>query len=165
VTPRRHATRAALARFGVGLIGPLALALAAGACASINSQTNSFATFEEARQAGAVANGWVPAWLPPGSQDIREAHVPGTTAMWGLANFPQAESNVLRAALLPEEVSLDGLRPGIPGRIEWWPLELRGPLNGERLGVVGIHAYRARQGDLLVAVNWKQGRTYYWSTR
>lgn len=143
----------------------VAAAVWSGACAGINSQTNSFATLDEARQAGAVANGWVPAWLPPGSHDIREAHVPGTPALWGIVNFPQAESDVLRSALVPDEIALDGLRLETPGRIEWWPIELRGALNGERLGVVGIRGYRARQNDLIVAVNWKQGRAYYWSPR
>lgn len=151
---------------GVALrLAPLLVALCVGACAGINSQTNSFSTLDEARQAGAVANGWVPAWLPPGSHDIREAHVPGTTSLWGIVNFPQAESDVLRAALLPDEVALSGLRIDTPGRIEWWPIELRGALNGERLAVVGIRAYRARQNDLIVAVNWKQGRAYYWFPR
>ena len=149
----------------------VALALGMGvvvcaiACAGINSQTNSFSTFDEARQAGAVANGWVPEWLPPGSHDIREAHVPGTTSLWGIVNFPEEQSGHLRAALVPDEIALDGLRLGAPGRIEWWPIELRGALNGERLGVVGIRGYRARHNDLIVAVNWKQGRAYYWSTR
>jgi hypothetical protein len=135
------------------------------ACSAVNSQTNSFATIDEARRAGAVEKGWVPAWLPPGSHDLREAHVPGTPSLWGIVNFPEAEADALRQALHPEEVPLDGLRVEAPGRIEWWPIELRGALNGERLGMVGIRAYRARQQDLIVAVNWKQGRAYYWSPR
>lgn len=146
-------------------LASLVLALGIGACANINSQTNSYATLDEARRAGAVEQGLVPGWLPPGSHDLREAHVPGTTSIWGIVNFPVDEGDTLRAALIPEEVSLDGMEVHMPGRIEWWPIELRGPLNGERLGIVGIKGYRARHNDLVVAVNWKQGRAYYWSTR
>jgi hypothetical protein len=143
----------------------LAFALGVASCANINSQTNAYATLDEARRAGAVEQGLVPAWLPPGSHDIREAHVPGTASLWGIVNFPKEEGDALRAALIPEEVPLDGMEVGMPGRIEWWPIELRGALNGERLGIVGIRGYRARHNNLIVAVNWQQGRAYYWSTR
>lgn len=145
-------------------LAAVGLALAA-ACAGINAQTNAFATLDEARQSGAVERGWVPAWLPAGSHDIREAHVPNTTALWGIVNFPQEQAEALRAALVPGELPLDGLQVDMPRRIEWWPQELRGALNGERLSVVGIQAYRSRRDDLVVAVNWKQGRAYYWSAR
>ena len=40
--------------------------IAAAACAGIDAQTNSFSTLDEARQAGAVAKGWIPDGLPPG---------------------------------------------------------------------------------------------------
>ena len=151
-------------RSGRAALVALVLACAA-ACAGINAQTNAYATLDEARQAGAVANGYVPEWLPPGSHDLREAHVPNTTSLWGIVNFPQEQADMLRAALVPDEIPLDSVEVAMPRRIEWWPQELRGALNGERLGVVGIRGYRSRRNGLIVAVNWKQGRAYYWSTR
>ena len=78
------------------------------ACSGINAQTNSFATLAEARQAGAIAKGWMPEGLPAGSHDIREAHVPGTPERWGIIDFPQTEDAALRALLQPDEISLDG---------------------------------------------------------
>lgn len=136
---------------------------AASACSGINAQTNSFATLAEARQAGAIAKGWIPEGLPAGSHDIREAHVPGTHERWGIIDFPQSEEASLRALLQPDEISLDGQRCEIPGRIEWWPLMLRGTLDGARLSATGIRAYRAKTGGLMFAVNWSQGRAYFWS--
>ena len=124
------------------------------ACAGIQSQTNSFATLSEARQAGAIANGWIPEGLPPGSHDIREGHVPGTSQRWGLFEFPNTEASMLRALIEPQE---------IPARIEWWPVMLRGPLDGPRLAATGTHVYRAKTGGLMFAVNWNQARAYYWS--
>ena len=53
----------------------------------------------------------------------------------------------------------------IPGRIEWWPVILRGTLDAERIQATGLRAYRARSGGLVFAVNWKQGRAYYSDTR
>jgi hypothetical protein len=132
------------------------------ACADLNSQTNAFATLAEARAAGAIARGWVPEGLPPGSNDLREAHLPGTAQRWGIVNFPTAESDALRALLQPDEIPLDGERCDMPRRIEWWPATLRGKLNGRLLASTGIRGYRARSGDLIFAVNWNQGRAYYW---
>ncbi len=148
------------ARF-VSSVAAVALGIA-GACAGINSQTNSFATLEEARQAGAMAKGWIPEGLPAGSHDIREAHLPGTARRWGIINFPQSEADTLRA-LLQDEMSLQGQRCDMPKRIEWWPIEMRGELNGDRLAATGIRGYRAKTGDLIFAVNWNQGRAYYWA--
>ncbi len=76
----------------------------ASACSGITSQTNSFASLAEARQAGAIANGWIPEGLPPGSHDIREGHVPGTSQRWGLFEYPQGEEAVLRELLQPDEI-------------------------------------------------------------
>ena len=137
------------------------LAVAFG-CAGIKSQTNSFASLAEARQAGAIANGWIPEGLPPGSHDIREGHVPGTSQRWGLFEYPQAEEAVLRGLLQPGEIDADGQQCDVPSRIEWWPVVLRGQLDGNRVAATGAAVYRAKNSDLLFAVNWKQGRAYYW---
>jgi hypothetical protein len=140
-----------------------AILLAGAACSGLNSQTNAFATLAEARQAGALERGWIPQGLPPGSHDLREAHVPGTPQRWGIVNFPPAEGASLRALLDADETSMDGLRCGMPARIEWWPVALRGSLNGSRLASTGLRGYRAKSGDLFFAVNWDQGRAYYWA--
>jgi len=142
---------------------PVALIAFAAACSGVNSQTNSFATLAEARQAGAIAQGWIPDGLPSSSHDIREAHLPGTRQRWGIINFSQAEADSLRALLNADEISLDGQRADAPGRIEWWPIVLRGDLQGDRIAATGIRGYRSKDGQLLFAVNWNQGRAYYWA--
>ena len=105
----------------------------------------------------------MPEGLPPGSHDIREGHVPGTTERWGIIDFPQAEEASLRALLQPDEMPLTGQRCEIPARIEWWPLMLRGSLDGARLSATGIRVYHAKEGNLIFAVNWSQGRAYFWT--
>ncbi len=139
----------------------LAVVLIQG-CAGMNSQTYAYATLDEARSAGAIAKGWVPEGLPPGSHDLRVAQLPGSTEHWGIVNFPRAERDALRALLQPGEISLTGEHCATPGRIEWWPVLLRGSLDAERLAATGIQGYRARSGNLLFAINWSQGRAYYW---
>jgi hypothetical protein len=144
-------------RYAAPALGAIAIA-----CTSLNSQTYSFATLDEARAAGAIANGWVPEGLPASSHDIRIAQVPNTTQHWGIINFPQGEEDSLRRVLRGDETSLAGEHCDMPGRIEWWPVVLRGTLDGASIAATGLHGYRSKSGDRLFAVNWKQGRAYYW---
>jgi hypothetical protein len=141
----------------------VAALIAAAACSGIDAQTNSFATLAEAAEAGAIAKGWMPAGLPPGTRDIRQGHVPGTPQRWGVIEFPLSDTAALRALLEAEELPLDGQRCEIPGRVEWWPVILRGTLVGERIAATQLRAYRAREGNLIFAVNWNQGRAYFWT--
>jgi hypothetical protein len=144
--------------------GCLAVAIAViVACSGVRSKTNSFATLTEARQAGAIEHGWVPDGLPAGAHDLREAHLPDSTKRWGLFEYPQAEQETLRVLLTSDELSLDGQHCDIPSRIEWWPIALRGDLDGARIAATGLRAYRSKTGDLIFAVNWRQGRAYYWA--
>ena len=135
---------------------------ALAACADISSQTHSFGTLAEAEKAGVVASGWLPSGLPPGTRELRVAYVPDGPQQWGLFNFPPGERAALEAMLQPDEIPLDSLRLEVPGRLEWWPVALRGQVDGERLALTGLKAYRTRDGQRLVAVNWNQGRAYYW---
>lgn len=141
-----------------------AVLLVAGitACAGIQSKTNSFRTLDEARAAGAIANGWLPEGLPSGTREIRIAYVPGTADRWGIINFPASEASALQQLLTPDEIGFAGQDIDIPPRIEWWPVVLRGKVDDERVRTTGLRAYRSRDGQLVFAVNWNQGRAYYW---
>lgn len=139
----------------------LLLMLAAG-CRDLEVVTESYATLAEATAAGAVERGWLPRGLPAGTRDIREAHDLDSPRRWGLFNFPPAEADALRA-LIGSEMSLEGVICDPPRRIEWWPVLLRGPLEDEQVRATGLRAYPAREGDVIFAVNWRQGRAYYWT--
>ena len=128
-----------------------------------NVKTASYANMAEAQPA--IAAGQMPAGLPPSSYEIRAAYAPGSWERWGIINFPTADAGILRGMLQPEEISLTGVRCEIPGRIEWWPVQMRGDLDDERIKATGAKAYRSRTGNLVVVVNWAQGRAYYWTLR
>ncbi len=142
----------------------VALVLAASACRNVSVVSASYATLQEAREAGAVSNGYLPDGLPPGTHEIREAHDPESSRRWALFNFPPAEHGHLRALLEPEEISLDGQFCDAPARLEWWPVLLRNGLDAERIRLTGVSAYKGRGADTLYAVNWNQGRAYLWTT-
>ena len=139
----------------------LLLALGVSACRDRDILTFSFASMAEVHAAGADARD-IPKSIPEGAHDIRAAHDPDSHRRWGLFNFGPNDAEALRAMLKPEEVSLAGAECDIPGRIEWWPVILRGPVNAEQATLAGLRAYRSREGDLLFVVHWRQGRAYYW---
>lgn len=149
-------------RLAVFLTLPMVLAGAAG-CRDTAVVTAAYATLGDAEAAGAISRGWIPAGLPPGAHDLREAHDERSARRWGLFSFPPAQGDDLRRLLAPDEESFAGWRCDIPPRIEWWPVSLRGALHDEKLKATGLRAYRSRSGELLFAVNWNQGRAYYWA--
>jgi hypothetical protein len=143
----------------------LALAVvctAAGACRNADVDTQSYATLAEAREAGAIDRGWMPTELPQGASDIRIAYDRRSERRWGLFSFSETDVSALQALLERDELSLDGQVLDVPGRIEWWPVQLRGSLDAARIRNTGLRAFRAHQGGLVFAVNWNQRRAYYW---
>ncbi|HJR61952.1 MAG TPA: hypothetical protein VJ813_21270 [Vicinamibacterales bacterium] len=146
---------------GVALL--LALAAAAAACTGPTVHTATYATLPEARAAGAIDRGWVPGMLPENVFELRAAYAIDGSKRWGLFNFRAADADALRALLRPEEISLAGTEMDIPARIEWWPVILRGQLDAERIQDTGLRAHQTKTGDLVMTVNWKQGRAYYWT--
>lgn len=137
-----------------------ALMTAAGCGSSVHTAT--FANAAEAREAGAMADGRVPDILPAAAFELRAAYDVDGPRRWGLFNFGPPQADELRSALTSDPLPFAGLDVDIPPRIEWWPVILRGPLDGERIDATGLQAYKTRTGGLIVAVNWKQGRAYYW---
>jgi hypothetical protein len=142
---------------------PALVAAASIGCRDIDVVTASYATLDEAREAGAIERGWIPEGLPPGAHDLREAHDGRSSRRWGLFSFAREEADSLRRLLEPDERTFAGMRCDAPPRIEWWPVQLRGALDDEKLRATGLRAYHAAAGDLVFAVNWNQGRGYYWS--
>ena len=154
-----------MAKTRLTAIGRITLGcLVLAACADGNVHTASYATLSEARQAGAVDRGWVSGALPDGAYELRAAYEVDGERRWGLFNFRPADEPALRAILAGGEVSVSGVTMDIPPRIEWWPVQLRGRLDEERILATGLRAYRSTDGAFTFLVNWKQGRAYYWRT-
>ncbi len=134
--------------------------LLAGSCAGIDTKTGIYATVAEARAAGAIERGWVPEGLPSTATDLREAHR-RDDQVWGVFVFPPADAGALRA-LVGSEITSAPPDCDPPGRLEWWPRLLRSPLDLAQLQSTGLRLYHSRTGRLTYAVNWNQGRAYYW---
>jgi hypothetical protein len=67
---------------GIGILAAVAFGLIY-ACASAETPSTSFATYEEASKKGATGAGkWLPSWLPKNATEIHEAHSIDTNLVW-----------------------------------------------------------------------------------
>ena len=146
-------------RSGLAAAVVVAVAIAVTGCNSLRVQEGIYANLTEARDAGAIAHGWVPQGLPSSAADLREGHMPDG-AHWGEFTFAIPDGTVVRG-LLDSEITAGPLTCNPPGRLEWWPLLLRTPIDVERVHTTDFRLYRSRDGSVF-AINWKTGRGYYW---
>ena len=128
-----------------------------GACSGLSVKMGIYANLDEVRKAG--AGGWVPEGLPSSTSDLREGHLPDGRH-WGAFTFPVAETAPVRA-LVETEITTGTLSCEPPGRLEFWPRVLLSPVDVERVRSTGFKLYAGRDSRTY-AINWGQGRGYYW---
>ncbi len=131
-----------------------------GGCAGspLSVKVGVYNSLAEARSAGAVANGWVPDGLPPSATDLREGHMPDGRH-WGVFAFAPADEAAIRA-LVQTEITSGTLSSDPPGRLEFWPRVLHSPIDVANVQSTGFRLYTG--GGRTYAINWGQGRAYYW---
>jgi len=145
---------------GLRLLATLALVLA-GACSSspLGVKEGVYNNVADARQSGAIASGWIPEGVPPGAADLREGHLPDGRH-WGVFSFKPAEETGVRA-LIGSEIAGGTLTCEPPRRLEWWPRVMWSRFDVDTVRSTGFHLYNA-PGGRTFAINWGQGRAYYW---
>jgi hypothetical protein len=131
-----------------------------GACTDLRVKEGIYTTVEDARSSGAVAAGWLPQGIPAGATDVRVGYVPDGRR-WGVFTFASKEGDAVRA-LIGSEITANPPACEAPGRLEWWPRLLRTPVDVDRLHSTGFRIYADRAGQNTFAINWGQGRAYYW---
>jgi hypothetical protein len=131
-----------------------------------------YPTLADADKAGAITRGWVPDDLLPGSS--RAIHVVGEispSTEWCAFEFLPGDSQSLRKNLK----SVDVLPPSVrrvpsPG-VSWWPAVLKGNLDVGKIHGAGFDLYvvvrpatSVTTETLLFAINWANGRGFFYST-
>ena len=131
-----------------------------GACAGspFSVKVGVYNSVAEARAAGAMTNGWVPEGVPQTASDLREGHMPDGRH-WGVFAFLPADEAVVRA-LVQTEIDAGTLSCDPPGRLEFWPRVLHTPVDVATVRSTGFRLYNG--GGRIYAINWGQGRAYYW---
>jgi hypothetical protein len=143
----------------VAILAVLALSVLGG-CSDLRVKEGIYTTLDEATAAGAIQAGWVPAGLPASTGDLREGHLPDGRH-WGVFTFAPRDADAVRA-LLGSEITSGTISCDAPGRLEWWPRILHSPIDVTGVGSTGFRLYHDRGGSAIFAVNWGQGRAYYW---
>ena len=134
--------------------------LAVPGCSDLRVKEGIYANLEEVNASGAAQAGWVPAGLPADAADLREGHMPDGR-QWGVFAFTPSGADAVHA-LIGFEITSNPPRCAAPGRLGWWPVLLRTPIDVDRLKSTGFHLYTERAGQRTYAINWGQGRAYYW---
>ena len=131
-----------------------------GACAGspLSVKVGVYNSVAEARNAGAMASGWVPDGVPPAASDLREGHMPDGRH-WGVFAFVPADEAAVRA-LVQTEINSGTLTCDPPGRLDFWPRVLRTPVDVDKVRSTGFRLYNG--SGRTYAINWGQGRAYYW---
>jgi hypothetical protein len=138
----------------------IAVAIAGlAACSSLSVNMAVFNTAAEAREAGAISAGWVPEGIPASASDLRAGYLPDGRH-WGVFAFRASEEPAVRQ-LIGEEITNGTLTCEPPGRLEFWPRVLLTPVDVARVQSTGFRLYRG-SGSRTWAINWGQGRAYYW---
>ena len=137
----------------------LVVALLAAGCGDLRVKLAVFNTAQEARTSGAIAAGWVPEGVPPGASDLRAGYMPDGRH-WGVFAFSPSDEAVVRA-LTRDEITSGTLTCDPPGRLEFWPRMIRTPVDITRVRTTGFRLYRGADARTY-AINWGQGRAYYW---
>ncbi len=133
-----------------------------GACHE--SPESSYASYEEARRAGAVERGWIPSLVPAGALNIREKHDLDTNEVWGVFDFADADVEALQKQLRPLAKGFLLGRTIGSGGVSWWPASLRGSLTETVLNDGALAFFTGSDGFFAV-VDWKLRRCYFWHKR
>ncbi len=129
-------------------------------------------TLADADKAGEITRGWLPDDLiPSSSRDIRLVEELSPSHEWCSFNFLSGDSQNLRKNLK----SVDGLPRAVRHvprpHVSWWPEMLKGSIKpgeihhaGFELYVVERPANDVEMGIYLFAVNWREGRGFFYWT-
>jgi hypothetical protein len=148
-------------------IGLVQLVIACG-----DRQESFYPSLSDADRDGAITRGWIPTYLPHSSHNIHELHYLSPSTEWCGFEFAPSDSQSFRKSLtsisaIPRSVE----RVPTPS-VSWWPSDLTGKLDMQKAGRSGFELYIVEApanavdtGISLFAIDWKNGRAFFYGTR
>ena len=133
-------------------------------------QVAEYPTLAAARTDGAIARGWIPAWMPDSARRLREVHDLDTNERWlALTVSPEYWWDVLRIAWpmglrpVPEDSAASYMTRPPRALREVWPKELSDPPRSRSWEWRFVTLFRMPDERYCLAIDWKTGRGWGWS--
>jgi len=131
-----------------------------------------YPSLTEADKDGAITRGWIPDdILPSSSRTIHEVHDLSPSTEWCAFEFDPADSQRLRTNLKRVDIIPVPVRRVPNPNASWWPRVLRGDLDVEAIHREKFELYAVERPEtsvtteiLLFAIDWSNGRGYFYST-
>jgi len=125
-----------------------------------------------AEKDGAITRGWIPDdILPSSSRDIHEVHSLSPSREWCAFEFAASDTERLRRNLSRVDVLPRSIRHIRDPKVPWWPSALKGNLDMQGIRSQGFDLYLVERPAnsvqsfiLLFAVDWSNGRAFFYST-
>jgi hypothetical protein len=130
-----------------------------------------YGSLSDAVGAGAIANGWVPDFLPESTHSIHEVHNPASPRTWcAFAFSPNDSQRFLRSVRAVDALPAPVSDIGDPGAA-WWPSFMKGKLDVSSIRAQGFTLYIAEEPDVesktrvvLFAIAWPRGEGFFYRT-
>jgi len=140
------------------------------ACRS-DRRESFYSSFSDAKKDGAIDRGWIPDFLPETSHNIHELHDTSASTTWCAFEFLPNDNSGLKKQLETPGRSSSLVKRVIDPRKSWWPSFLTGDLDLPTVHAAGFEVYVVVEAEtastndaLLFAINWKDGRGFFFRT-
>ncbi len=130
-----------------------------------------YPSLSDAANKGVITRGWIPDdFLPSRSHSIHELHDLSPSTEWCAFEFTPTDSQRLLANLKHVEVPPSLLERIPRSGVAWWPADLEGDLDVEKIQKAGFLLYVVERPATsvsnavwLFAINWPGGRGFFYS--
>ena len=136
-----------------------------------NRRESFYPSLADADKDGAITRGWIPGFLPNTSHAIHEVHEISPSTEWCAFDFLPTDSQGLRKALTSVDAAGPRVRRVPNPDVSWWPAMLNGNLDVEKIRKAGFELYVVERpatsvstDELLIAIDWPNGRGFFYSS-
>jgi len=131
-----------------------------------------YSNLHDAANAGEIARGWLPDFLPPSSHAIRIIYAAESSRTWCAFDFaPADDSTRLKDSIRPLDSLPDAAKVIDSPGSSWWPGFLSGCLDENAIQRNGYTLYATQENALpnepdmlLFAIDWKNGHGFFYRT-
>jgi len=130
-----------------------------------------YPSLSDAQRGGEITRGWIPTYLPQSSRSIHELYYLSPSTEWCSFEFAPSDSQSLRKNLTSVSALPRAVERVPAPRVSWWPSDLTGNIDIQKARRSGFELYVVEEPDTAVstgiwlfAIDWKNGRAFFYET-